>query len=246
MSKKMFWGVALLVILLGTAAVWFIQHERAEIQQLELDLAETEAFAKWWEQRHAAPQDASSEDPKSADGERIDVGKSDETSDHGQKANTPPDWNSLTPEQRQQIFDQFYLQNGLKPPPRGYEYRWKDEGVPLLDENGNPVLHKKGEPIVDIHMQVGFAPTLEEFKRYKQLMWDAGVAESRGDFAEAERFEAERKALEASVQRMRPFVKFTIAKGDEAISKADRVTKEKLDAALREHGLEHLISPWGY
>lgn len=246
MSRKKFWGAALLVILLGTAAVWFIQHERAEIRELEKGLAETEEFVKWWEQRNAAPKDISSEAPKSADGKRIDAGKADETPDDGQKADNTPDWNSLTPEQKQQIFDQFYIQNGLKPPPIGYEYRWKDEGVPLLDENGKPVLHKKGEPIVDIHMQVGFAPTREEFERWNKLVDDKALAKSDGDFAEVERLKAEIKALEASVQRMRPFVKFTIAKGDEAISKADRVTKEKLDAALREHGLEHLISPWGY
>lgn len=244
MSRKKFWGVALFVILFGTAAVWFIQHERAEIKQLELDLAETEEFVKWWEQRNAAPKDISSETPKSADGKRIDVGKADETPDDGQKADNTPDWNSLTPEQKQQIFDQFYIQNGLKPPPRGYEYRWKDEGVPLLDENGNPVLHKKGEPIVDIKYGIGFAPTREEYAKWNKLVDDKALAKSDGDFAEVERLKAEIKALEASVQRMRPLYAMSTSKGDEAISKARRVRKEKFNAALREYGLEHLISPW--
>lgn len=244
MSRKKLWGVALLVILLGTAAVWFIQHERAEIKQLELDLAETEAFAKWWEQRNAAPQDVSSEAPKSADGERIDVGKSDETSDDGQKSNTPPDWNSLTSKQKQQIFDQFYVQYGLKVPPRGYDYDWKDVGVPYLDENGKPILRRLDEPIIRIQMGVGFAPTLEEFKRHKQLMFDAGVAESRGDFAEAERIEAEIKALEASAQRMRPLFVSSSGTTAEAKSKSRQFAKAAYNKALREHGLAHLINPW--
>ena len=103
------------------------------------------------------------------------------------KADKFPDWNSLTPEQRQQIADQFYVQFGLKVPPPGYDYDWKEAGVPYLDENGNPVLRRLDEPIIRIKMGIGFAPTLEEFERWNKLYDDQGWAEARGDVTEAKR-----------------------------------------------------------
>ncbi len=144
----------------------------------------------------------------------------------------------------QRIFDQFYLQRGLKPPPRGYQYRWKDIGVPLLDENGTPVLQKEGEPCVEIKMGVGFAPTREEYERYQQLQDAQGWAESRGDVAEVNRLTAEIEALEASVQRMRPLYTMTTWTSSEAKSKSSQFSTAKFNAVLREYDLEHLISPY--
>ena len=247
MTRKTYWGIAALLIFV-IAAGGFIYWQLSGVQQQRAKtLAETEKFVQWWEERNAPPKNGSSEGPvpdETADtGKRRDVGVSAEKTEKAedvQKVDNTPDFSSLTPEQQQQIYDQFYIQMGLKPPPRGYRYRWKSQGVPLLDENGNPLLLKIGEPDVRIQMRVGFAPTLEEFERYNQLLDDQGWAEARGDVDEVARLDAELDALEASVQRMRPFV-MSISLGDEAASKASRAMKEKLDAALREHGLEHLI-----
>lgn len=249
MNSKHYWGIAALIVFV-IAAGGFIYWQLSEIQDVERQwaetLVETEQFKKWWKERNAPPKNDSAEgsmpDETADTGKRVDAGVSAEKSEDVQEVDNTPDWHSLTPEQRQQIFDQFYLQMGLKPPPRGYKYRWKSQGVPLLDENGNPLLLKIGEPDVRIQMQVGFAPTLEEYEKYNQLLDDQGWAEARGDVAEVDRLEAELDALEASVQRMRPFV-MSISIGDEAAAKASRAMKEKLDAALREHGLEHLILP---
>lgn len=41
MNRKMKWGLAILIILLGTATVLIIQHERAEIRELQRQLAES-------------------------------------------------------------------------------------------------------------------------------------------------------------------------------------------------------------
>ena len=249
MNRKHYWGIAALIVFV-IAAGGFIYWQLSEIQDVERQqaetLAETEKFKKWWKERNAPPKNDSAEGPMpdgTADtGKRGDAGVSPEKSEDVQEADNTPDWNSLTPEQQQHIFDQFYVQMGLKPPPRGYRYRWKSQGVPLLDENGNPLLLKIGEPDVRLLMRVGFAPTREEFERYMQLLNEHALAEGRGDVAEVERLYAEIEVLEASVQRMRPFV-MSISLGDEASAKASRAMKEKLDAALREHGLEHLILP---
>ena len=57
----------------------------------------------------------------------------------------------LPPEQRQEFIEQadreFYAQFGLKPPPKGYRYSFKDisKGILNVDENGEPILRKKAE-----------------------------------------------------------------------------------------------------
>ena len=207
-NKWVIGGVLLLIVIACACYFWY-QHQLTSYREY---LGETDEFIQWWEQRNATQE---SEGPKPVDGERIDAGKTDQRSGVGKAGETSadlqendktPDWNSLTPEQKQQIFDQFYIERGLKPPPPGYKYKWKDIDVPLLDENGNPILHKIGEPDVRIQMRVGFAPTLEEFERYNQLLDDKGWAKARGDVAEVDRLTTEFEALEASVQRMRPFV----------------------------------------
>ena len=258
-SNRLIIGALVFAVLSIGGSLLYLQHVE---RQSTKTLAETEEFVQWWKERNAPPKNGSTEGPmpdetadtgkadtgkadtgKADTGKRIDIGIPDETSDDAQETDNTPDFWSLTPEQQKHIFDQFYVQFGLKPPPLGYNYKWKDVGVPLLDENGNPLLHKIGEPDVRIQMRVGFAPTREEFEKYNQLSEDWGWAEARGDVAEAERLKAELYALEASVQRMRPFV-MSISVGDEAAAKASRAMTEKLNATLREHGLEHLISPW--
>ena len=247
MKSKMYWGLAILILLLVTAAVFVILREIADNRDLNDQLTEAEELVEQINQRKVSENNQSPKE--SVDGQQTDNQIGDDLSDARETDGTPdvqetdgtPDWSSLTPEQRQAIFDQYYHQIGLKPPPPGYKYRWKAENVPLLDENGDPVLHKIGEPEVHIKMGIGFAPTREELEEYNQLIDDALRASALGDVAEEERLSAEIEAFEASVQRMRPIHVGTLSIGSEAKSKSQRVTREKMNAALREHGLEHLI-----
>ena len=244
MTRRIYWGLAILIaLLIGVSVVMLTRTTDTEItvytdvdpskrgQPSTKKLAETDKFNKWFKDNKATLVSDNSEQVKG-------------NMPAEQEANKFPDWGSLTPEQRQHIYNQFYTQMGLDPPPPGYEYRWKDRWVPLLDENGNPVLHKKDEPIIEVHMGIGFAPTLEEFKKYNKLLDDQGWAESRGDVAEVARLEAEITALEASVQRIRPVNVTTITSNAKAQSKSRSMAKEAKNAALREHGLAHLITPW--
>ena len=248
MKSRMKWGVAILILLLVTAAVFVILREIADNRELNDQLTEAEELVEQINQRKISENKQS---PKESvdDSQQIDNRNGDNLSDARETDGTPdvqetdgiPDWSSLTPEQRQAIFDQYYIQIGLKPPPPGYRYRWKAENVPLLDENGDPVLHKTGEPEVHIKMGLGFAPTREELEEYEQLKRDMNLALASGDVAEKDRVLAEMEAFEASVRRMRPVHAGTLATNSEEISKSHRVTREKLRAALREYGLGHLI-----
>ncbi len=246
-SNRLFIGALAFFVLCVCGSLLYMQHVE---KQTKKALAESEDFQQWWHERNTAEKPVAAEVAVSDDAANASdseaVGDSAVVAaptDEPETDNTPDFW-SLPVEERQRIIDQFYHQRGLNPPPKGYKYRWKEIGVPLLDENGDPVLQKEGEPWVEIRMEVGFAPTLEEYERYEQLQEDQGWAESRGDVAEANRLTAEIEALEASVQRVRPVHFMTSWVGAEAKAKASRRTKEKLDAALREHGLEHLISPY--
>ena len=245
MKKRLLWGLGVLIVLLiGVSVVLLTRTTDTEpiIIYKDVDpskpghqsgkkLAEKDKFIEWWEDGKVklVPDDS----------QQVEGNMS-----NGQETDKFPDFNSLTPEQRQHIYNQFYIQCGVPPPPPGYKYRWKDRWVPLLDENGNPVLQKIGNPIVEVQMGIGFAPTKEEYKRWNKLFYDEGLAEARGDTAEVERLKAERNALEASAQRMMPTGVTSFGTTAEENSKSDRLMKEAYNAALREHGLAHLISPW--
>ena len=245
MKNKLYWGLAILIILIvGVSVVILTRTTDTEQRTVYNDvdpsksghpstkkLAETDKFTKWFEGNKSTLV--------SDDSEQVEGDIPDE-----QDANKFPDWHSLTLEQKKHIYDQFYVQFGLKVPPRGYDYDWKEPGVPYLDENGNPVLRRLDEPLVRIRMGIGFAPTLEEWKRYSKLLDDQGWADARGDVAEVERIQSEIDALEASAQRMRPLSVSASWQNTEARLKARSFSKEKFNAALREHGLAHLISPW--
>lgn len=244
-SNRLFIGALAFFILCVGGSLLYMQHVKGQTAKA---LAESEDFQQWWTERTAKEKPVAAEVAKSDEARQdsedvVEPAVVAAPTDEIETDNTPDFW-SLPVEERQRIIDQFYHQRGLNPPPKGYEYVWKEIGVPLLDENGDPVLHKKGEPYVEVKMGIGFAPTREEYERYEQLQEDQGWAESRGDVAEVARLTAEIEALEASVQRMRPLYTMSTSIGAEAKSKARRVRREKLNAALREHDLEHLISPY--
>ena len=245
-SNRLFIAALAFFVLCVGGSLLYQQHVYKETDQ---KLAETEEFQRWWKAGHATPPSDATETPKSEAGEPVEVGASPvkvPSVDEAENENFP-DFASLSPEEQQQIFAQFYLQHGLKPPPKGYRYIWKDIGVPLLDENGNPVLHEEDVAWVEIKMGIGFAPTLEEYERYEQLREDYEWADTRGEVAKAKRLAAEIEALEASVQRMRPLSTMSSwagPTGTEDKAKSDRLRDEKFNAALREYDLEHLISPY--
>ena len=254
MTKKMYLGIAALIVFM-IAAGGFIYWQLSSTQHFKEQAAQNEKLLEEMRkpvESQALPADATEatdkatgiSDNRTAEQVAAEGQQAAGSLPNGQEADKFPDWHSLTPEQKQHIADQFYVQYGLKVPPRGYDYHWKEPGVPYLDENGDPVLRRLDEPVIRIKMGIGFAPTLEEFKKWEKLFDDQGWAEARGDHAEAARLTAEMEALEASVQRMRPLGATSIYSTAEAASKSRRFMTEKLNAALREHGLAHLISPW--
>ena len=152
----------------------------------------------------------------------------------------------FTPEELVAMEKAFYTQQGLEPPPKGYQYLFDAPGQVRVDEAGNPVLHKIGDPVITIHIETGFAPTREQLQQYDQLIDDHWQAEQVGDTARAAEIADEIQRLEKASQGDKPRVSHSLLVPeymdyDEAKKRADMMANEALNNALREMGLEHLI-----
>ncbi len=101
--------------------------------------------------------------------------------------------------------DQAY-RSGIRLAPGGYEYVKNEKGQLIRDDDGNPLFRKIGRPYVDVWMGTGFAPTPEEYERYKQLMENKYQLEKKGDFANAQQIAEEITQLKETAQREIPRV----------------------------------------
>ena len=63
MNRKMYWGVAILILLIGTAAVFIIQHELAVNRTLNEQLKKAEELVNQIKQRKIAENNPPSEEP---------------------------------------------------------------------------------------------------------------------------------------------------------------------------------------
>ena len=77
------------------------------------------------------------------------------------------DWASMTSEALATAIEAIQAHRVAEP--EGYSYRRKSDDSLLLDENGYPILHKRGEPFFTLHWVQGFRPTPEQYAEYKEL-----------------------------------------------------------------------------
>ena len=89
-------------------------------------------------------------------------------------AGVGPDWASMSPETLARFIKG--IEEHRIDAPEGYDYKrtaneWRGKWrTALLDENGYPVLHKRGEPFFSIIWNpTGFRPTPEQYAEYKKL-----------------------------------------------------------------------------
>ena len=246
MKSRIYWGLAILIVLLvGVSVVMLTRTTDTEItlyndvdpakagHSPDKKLSDTDKFTKWFKEGKATLV--------SDDSEQVKGNMPAE-----QKVDKFPDWNSLTPEQQQQIYNQFFKQFGLEVSPLGYTYRWEEPGIPKRDENGNPILHKRGDPIIDIVMSKAFTPTIDEYEMLKTLEIEIGWQYGQGDTNKAESLESDYDKLYEKVQRERPTVTGWIWAAPKSEKSSDpdkpkRIASEKLKAALIEHGYSYLI-----
>ncbi len=244
-NKWIIGAISLLIIIACGCYVWY----RYNTTTYEKQAAEAAQYVHLWENHKAKQKAATKTETASTsiptDGNTRTIEK---LLKHPGKEIIlkPEDLYNLPPEQQKAIFDSFYTQLELDPPPKGYDYVWADINVPMLDENGKPILHKIGEPLIDIKQGIGYAPTLEEYKILKVLEIEIGWQEAQGNTTKAEALQSEYDQLYQKVQRERPIIEgwSWVASKSEQASDPDKprlIARERLAKALKAQGLEHLI-----
>ena len=155
------------------------------------------------------------------------------------------DMSKLSSEEYEQVMIQFYQQAGVAPTPEDYEYLWEAPWVVKRGVSGEPVLHKIGDPIINIFYIKGFAPTPEQHARYQDLVRVHNDAVSDGDTIAVEQALQKMSNLQDEAQGDLPVVDSTLKVPDSmnlAAAKENerQKVKEALDAAYAELGLSHL------
>ncbi len=160
---------------------------------------------------------------------------------------TPELMQKLGNRERNSVFNRFDAKN-LDPPPKGYKYRLTQAGNLVLDENLNPVLYKIPSPKFRIETRRGFAPTLEQYKRYQKLLSEHRQALESEDFTTADNLQSEIDQLKRVAQGDLPHVTFNItmespnqSEIDEENQRAEQLSKPILYMEYRKRGLAHLI-----
>ena len=150
----------------------------------------------------------------------------------------PRTFSELTPEQQQEAIDQFYRDRGLEPPEPGYTYYW--------DEHGTAHYHKAYEPIVKIKTQMGFAPTIAQYERYRHLQELLRTAKTQGNTTKARQLSTEIAQLKQDAQGEIPTAASVVTFGapnesiDSAKQRGIQKANEQLDKAYKERNLQHL------
>ena len=258
MTKKMYLGIAALIVFM-IAAGGFIYWQVSSVQQFKEQATQNDAEERLRQSEKLQKvsktdnKDEQARDETAAESNTLTVEEllkrtAEELLKHqeGEKILTSEDIFNLTPEQQQAIYDLFYTQQGLDPPPKGYTYRWADINVPMLDENGKPILHKIGEPHIYMKRGIAFTPTPEEYVILKALEEEIGWQKLQGDTAKAEELQAEYDQLYQDVQRERPDIEgwsWGVSKSEQEANpdKPRNMAREQLAQALKAEGLEYLI-----
>ena len=205
MRRKMYWRLVVIIVILFTAGVFLLTQRNIDmepdvvfeppspevIQKIKDDIAERKA------------QGVDEQPPPG------------ETSENRTPTTTQTK-NALQGATEKQgatvrlgYFERIYKKYGVEPPPPGYAYRMSDPGVLKLDENGNPMLYKEGEPIFDVAIGTGFAPTYEQYQHYLHLIKVRDIERHAGNDAEADRLNAEIAQLKKEARGDIPVVTST-------------------------------------
>ena len=132
----------------------------------------------------------------------------------------------------QKVINAAYKQAGLEPPPPNHYY--------VKDEKGVFQLHSIFEPVVQIRLIDGFAPTPAQLERYLYLQESLSDAMRRDAHAEVDAIRSEIETLRSEARGKVPqAIGSWMTKA--AKSKVDSAMKEKTDQAYRDLGLGHMV-----
>lgn len=241
MIKKMYWGLTVLIVFVTITGFVFVRQSQ-EIEQLKQEAANSKKQRKKSKPKRAIVKENDTRPPP--------PGKSFENGGHWQGdewhdaphttisnpvgQTIPSDFpvNSGTPK------TPFWERLGLEPPDGDMTYAW--------DGNGN--YYKDKVTFFKVATRRGYAPTLEQYEKAKQLREEARLAFNAGDVAKSNQLRAVHDKLIKASQGDVPFFTGSIYKArsgeseQEAISNIRRQHEEAERQLYREYGLEHLLT----
>ena len=170
MTHQLKWGLGVLIVLLVGAFSYLIYQEYADIEEIKEDgKAFRDKIAKMDEQRETQEQQA--EVPNAEQVQPMsngDVQITDAPIENSQQHDSVEISDSVEIEARikalrEQQLAEYIAKWGEPPSPDGsYQH--------FYDNHGDVLRHYRGTSVVSHYrLEVGFAPTISEFERYKQL-----------------------------------------------------------------------------
>lgn len=247
MNRKMYWGVAILILLLGTAAVFIIVHELAEHHELNVQLDDAQKLADEINQGKISENKRKSDDPVGTpiqpgdqSGNVLILASENEVaaSDKQSRIKLPPDFPVVTGTHKLPFWERL----GLDPPDGDMRYR--------KDKYGNYHKVYRGQvSLGEVKFRKGYAPTLEQHKKMQKLRDEWRYAIDVGNNNEVERLESEMDTLKEAAQGDLPYYDGGSyeSKPGESKEAAMRNMNQQINEAGHqlyvEYGLEH-ISPY--
>ncbi len=244
MNRRMYWGVAILILLIGTAAVFIIQHKLAENSKLNVQLDDAEKLANQIEQRKTAENNRPSNSKvsteeeiplqESRDLDDLNAGKTNSSSEKVEYSEAELD--ALIKQNREQQLAEYLAKWGEPPSPDGsYQH--------TFDNHGNVLRHYRGTSIVSHYrLEIGFAPTISELERYKQLRTEMKEYAKNKNFEEASRIFEKIQTLVNSAQREVP-VPFGFAYYGDPITQGEETNldNQAVKSFYKRMGVPHLF-----
>ena len=139
MKRRMYWGVAILILLIGTAAVFIIQQELAENSKLNERLADAQKLAdKIKQQRESKDEQGYKDLVVQGNEKEKDVSNKTVSTKEEVFPRTRAEFEALPLDQQEALKhaarSAFWKERGLDPPPPGYTYRENQDGYHLVKE----------------------------------------------------------------------------------------------------------------
>ncbi|MYB64231.1 hypothetical protein F4X73_06040 [Candidatus Poribacteria bacterium] len=207
MRKKIYWGLGVLIGLLIGAFVLVMVNEHAEDRQFESEIKEAQKLAD----QINAQQHLKEESPNAISDTPIDASARETSIEHAsgldvERTNSSSEKNELSEAEidawakanREKYLAEYIAKWGEPPSPdRSYQH--------FFDNHGTVLRHYRGTSVVSHYrITVGFAPTISEFERYKQLKTEWKKAAKDQDFEESNRIHEKIQTLVQSAQREYP------------------------------------------
>ena len=210
MRNIVYWGLGVLIVLFLCAFVLVMVNEHTENQQLEADVKIAQELADQINEQQNlkeespnsisdTPIDAPTGETSIEQSSDVDVLNADKTNSSSEKIElSEAEIEAEIKALREQQLSEYIAKWGEPPSPdRSYQH--------FFDNHGTVLRHYRGTSVVSHYrLKVGFAPTISELERYKQLKTEIKEAAKNIDLEEAKRINDKIRTLVQSAQREVP------------------------------------------